>query len=251
MDEFYAHVDKNADYFIDKLRAAVAIPSVSADAEHRPEVVKMGAWIQAEMDRLGVQSQRMDVGKHEVDGQTLDLPPIILGSYRGKTNAGKDNGKKTLLVYGHYDVQPALKEDGWATDPWTLTEDAQGRLYGRGSSDDKGPVLGWLWVIECFQKLNIELPVNLKMCFEGMEESGSEGLDALIEDQADKYFADVDCVCISDNYWLGKTKPCLTHGLRGVSYFKLQVQGPGKDLHSGVFGGTGTYITLVQTHFTL
>lgn len=75
------------------------------------------------------------------------------------------------------------------------------------------------------------------MCFEGMEESGSEGLDELIYQEADKFFKGVDCVCISDNYWLGTTKPCLTYGLRGVSYFHLQIQGPGRDLHSGVFGG--------------
>jgi Cys-Gly metallodipeptidase DUG1 len=73
---------------------------------------------------------------------------------------------------------------------------------------------------------------------EGMEESGSEGLDELIYAQAQKYFKDVDCVCISDNYWLGTKKPCLTYGLRGISYFQLNITGPGKDLHSGVFGGT-------------
>jgi Cys-Gly metallodipeptidase DUG1 len=71
-----------------------------------------------------------------------------------------------------------------------------------------------------------------------MEESGSEGLDDLILAEANKYFADVDAVCISDNYWLGTTKPCLTYGLRGVSYFHLAINGPGRDLHSGVFGGT-------------
>jgi Cys-Gly metallodipeptidase DUG1 len=87
---------------------------------------------------------------------------------------------------------------------------ATGRLYGRGSTDDKGPVLGWLNVIEAHQKANIDLPVNLVMCFEGMEENGSEGLDELIAAEAKKWFKDVDCVCISDNYWLGTTKPCLT-----------------------------------------
>lgn len=91
----------------------------------------------------------------------------------------------------------------------------------------------------------MEFPVNLKMCFEGMEgttiahiESGSEGLDALIYQEAALFFKETDYVCISDNYWLGTTKPCLTYGLRGVSYFHLEVKGPGRDLHSGVFGGT-------------
>jgi Cys-Gly metallodipeptidase DUG1 len=122
-------------------------------------------------------------------------------------------------------------------------------MFGRGSTDDKGPVISWLWVIETFQKLGLEFPVNLKMCFEGMEglkivvhfdvlESGSEGLDELIHAEADKFFKGTDCVCISDNYWLGTSKPCLTYGLRGVSYFHLSVSGPRADLHSGVFGGT-------------
>jgi len=155
----------------------------------------------------------------------------VLGTY------GSDAAKKTVLVYGHYDVQPALLEDGWRTDPWTLTEDANGRMYGRGSTDDKGPVLGWLCVIKAHQDLGLDLPVNLKMCFEGMEESGSEGLDDMIIREADDYFKGTDCVCISDNYWLGKSQPCLTYGLRGVSYFHLTVEGPGQDLHSGVFGG--------------
>jgi Cys-Gly metallodipeptidase DUG1 len=82
------------------------------------------------------------------------------------------------------------------------------------------------------------MPVNLLVCFEGMEESGSEGLDPIIIAEAKGWFADTDVVCISDNYWLGTSKPCLTYGLRGVSYFEMTVAGPAKDLHSGVFGGT-------------
>lgn len=78
------------------------------------------------------------------------------------------------------------------------------------------------------------------MCFEGMEESGSEGLDDLIIKEAKEFFKDTDAVCISDNYWLGTQKPCLTYGLRGVSYYTITVSGPRQDLHSGVFGGTVT-----------
>lgn len=99
-------------------------------------------------------------------------------------------------------------------------------MIGRGATDDKGPVLGWINVVEAHKALGLELPVNIKFCLEGMEESGSEGLDKLIFDEADKYFKDVDAVCISDNYWLGTTKPCLTYGLRGVSYFHLKIKGP-------------------------
>ncbi|KAJ2995038.1 hypothetical protein HDV02_001115 [Globomyces sp. JEL0801] len=225
MDKFSEFVDKHQDDYVKKLAEVVAIPSVSGTVEHRPEVVRMGQWLEKELTRLGATVSMRNVGKQTLEGQVIDLPPVVLAHY------GSDPKKKTVLVYGHYDVQPALLSDGWNTDPFTLVEDDQGRMFGRGSTDDKGPVISWLWVIEIHQKLGIDLPVNLKMCFEG------EGLDDLIRAEADKYFKDVDCVCISDNYWLGTTKPCLTYGLRGVSYFHLAINGPGKDLHSGLFGG--------------
>ncbi|CAG8633289.1 1506_t:CDS:10 [Ambispora leptoticha] len=232
LEKFYNHIDQNQDLYVQRLREAVAIPSVSGDASYRNDVFRMGDWLIGIFEELGINYKAEDIGTHELDGQTLKLPKILLGSY------GNDPNKKTILVYGHYDVQPALKEDGWGTDPWELVEDSQGRLLGRGSSDDKGPIIGWLNTIEAYQKLELEFPVNLKICFEGMEESGSEGIDDLIVREAKGYFKDVDCVTISDNYWLGTTKPCLTYGLRGISYFKLTISGPGRDLHSGVFGGT-------------
>ncbi|CAG8623810.1 9488_t:CDS:10 [Paraglomus occultum] len=231
-EKFFEYVEKNQEQYVQRLREAVAIPSVSSDAAYREHVFKMGEYLGKLCDSLGISYEARDVGTHEMDGKTLQLPPIILGTY------GNDPNKPTILVYGHYDVQPALLEDGWSSDPWVLTEDSNGRLMGRGATDDKGPVLTWFNIIEAHQKLGLELPVNLKMCFEGMEENGSEGLDDLIQQEADKYFKGVDAVCISDNYWLGISKPCLTYGLRGISYFKLTVSGPGKDLHSGVFGGT-------------
>lgn len=148
----------------------------------------------------------------------------------------QDPAKKTVVLYGHLDVQPALKEDGWDTEPFVLTE-KDGKLFGRGSSDDKGPVLGWIHAIEGYQKLGLEVPVNCKFVFEGMEESGSEGLDELLHARK-AWFSDADYVCISDNYWLGTTQPCVTYGLRGICYFGLEIECAAKDLHSGVFGGT-------------
>lgn len=113
-------------------------------------------------------------------------------------------------------------------------------MYGRGSTDDKGPVLGWLNVLQAHKAAGTELPVNLLMCFEGMEEYGSEGLDDFIKQECQKggFFEEADAVCISDNYWLGTQKPCLTYGLRGCNYYSVVVEGPAQDLHSGVFGGT-------------
>jgi Cys-Gly metallodipeptidase DUG1 len=191
----------------------------------------MGQFLASELERLGAVVEQRPLGK-QPGKEHLELPPVILARY------GNDAGKRTILVYGHYDVQPALKEDGWATDPFELTIDDRGRMYGRGSTDDKGPVLGWLNVIEAHRAAGIEFPVNLLCCFEGMEEYGSEGLDDLIQAEASGFFRDADAVCISDNYWLSTDQPCLTYGLRGCLYYALTVSGPGQDLHSGAFGGT-------------
>ncbi|KAM0791401.1 hypothetical protein ACM66B_005862 [Microbotryomycetes sp. NB124-2] len=229
---FAKWIEDNQDKLIERLAEAVAIPSVSGDAKYRPEVHRMGEWLQKELEKLGVDVRSVPLGPQNLDGQQVELPPVLLGQL------GSDPDKKTILVYGHYDVQPALKSDGWGTEPFELVDDKDtGRLYGRGSSDDKGPILGWLNVIQAHQATGTELPVNLKMCFEGMEESGSDGLEAVVVEESKKLFKDVDAVCISDNYWLGTTSPCLTYGLRGLAYFQVSVSGPGADLHSGVFGG--------------
>ena len=193
----------------------------------------MSEFLVSELQSLGAHVESRPLGL-QPGKKDLQLPPVIVGRH------GSDPSKRTILVYGHYDVQPALKEDGWATEPFTLSVDDQGRMYGRGSTDDKGPVLGWLNAIHAHREAGIPLPVNLLMCFEGMEEYGSEGLDAFIEKEAQApsgFFAGADAVCISDNYWLGTQKPCLTYGLRGCNYYTIAIHGPGQDLHSGLFGG--------------
>merc|ERR1719228_313180 len=165
-------------------------------------------WMGDELKALGASIEYVDLGTQTLpDGQVLKLPPALMGEL------GTDKDKKTLLVYGHLDVQPAAKEDGWDTDPWVLTE-SDGKLYGRGSTDDKGPVLGWIHAPQAYQECGIPQPVNFKFCFEGMEESGSEGLDKMLFDRKDtKFMQEVDYCCI-------------------------EVECASKDLHSGVFGGT-------------
>lgn len=235
LDSYFKTVDNQAEAFIDRLRHAVAIPSVSSEPERRGDVVKMGMFLKEQLEKLGAHMEARPLGK-QPGKENLDLPPAIIGRYPAK----KDDSKRTILVYGHYDVQPANLSDGWNTEPFELSIDSKGRMYGRGSTDDKGPVLGWVNVIESHQKAGVDFPVNLLMCFEGMEEYGSEGLDDFIvaECKPGKFFEDADAVCISDNYWLGTEKPCLTYGLRGCSYYSIEISGPGQDLHSGVFGGT-------------
>jgi len=233
MQTLFKKIDDNKEKYIQNLSKAVAIKSVSAWPETRDEIGKMMKWMGDELKGLGSDIEYVDIGSQTLpDGTVLKLPPVLMGEL------GTDPAKKTLLVYGHLDVQPAAVSDGWDTEPFVLTE-KDGKLYGRGSTDDKGPVLGWIHTLQAYQECGIELPVNFKFCFEGMEESGSEGLDVMLMARKDtKFMKEVDYVCISDNYWLGKKKPCVTYGLRGVCYFFIEIQGSAKDLHSGVFGGT-------------
>lgn len=233
LTKIFSYIDDHEEDFIELLRQAVAIPSVSANRENRDDITKMVHFTKDKLESLnGVHLELVDVGEQEMpEGDKIPLPPVILGYL------GQDPAKKTVCIYGHLDVQPAKMEDGWDTEPFVLTE-IDGKMYGRGSTDDKGPVLSWINVIEAYQKTNNDIPINIKFCFEGMEESGSEGLDELIVSKKDTFFKGVDYVCISDNYWLGKKKPCLTYGLRGICYFFVEVQCASKDLHSGVYGGT-------------
>ncbi|NXA33549.1 CNDP1 dipeptidase, partial [Eudromia elegans] len=157
------------------------------------------------------------------DGQNLLLPPVILAEL------GKDPQKPTVCFYGHVDVQPAKKEDGWKTDPYTLTEINGGylivrNLYGRGATDNKGPVLAWINAVETFRALKLALPVNFRFVIEGMEEAGSLGLEKLLQEESRRFFADVDCFVISDNVWLSKRKPALTYGTRGNACFCVEVK---------------------------
>ncbi|KAL7635432.1 UNVERIFIED_CONTAM: hypothetical protein RMT77_014501 [Armadillidium vulgare] len=232
LKKIFSYVDAHKKDYIATLKEAVAIKSVSAWAESRGDVEKMIQWAKKRLEDLGASCTLNDVGKQTLpDGRQIPLPSVLFGQL------GNDSSKKTVCIYGHLDVQPALKEDGWDTEPFELVE-KDGKLYGRGASDDKGPVIGWIHAVEAYQKTGNDIPVNLKFVFEGMEESGSEGLEELLKSQKDKFLKGTDFVCISDNYWLGKEKPCVTYGLRGVCYYFIEVEGVDKDLHSGVFGGT-------------
>ncbi|CAF0885434.1 unnamed protein product [Brachionus calyciflorus] len=232
LDIFYKHVDSNKQRYIDYLKELVEIPSVSALPEYRHEIFKVVNLVAKKLENLGAKIELVDIGDQNLpDATKLKLPPILFG------NLGSDLSKKTVLIYGHLDVQPANRSDGWDTDPFVLTE-KDGKLYGRGATDDKGPVLDWISAIEAYKELKQDIPINIKFCFEGMEESGSVGLDEELTRQKETFLKDVDYICISDNYWLGKNRPCITYGLRGNCYFFVEIESSSKDLHSGVFGGS-------------
>ncbi|KAK1634036.1 peptidase family M20/M25/M40 [Colletotrichum phormii] len=226
---FYAKVDELESVFIDRLGDAIKIPSISAYADSRKDVFAMSEWVATKLKAVGVDVTLKDLGKQE--GTDLDLPPLVLGRY------GSDPEKPTVLVYSHYDVQPASIEDGWKHEPFVMTVEEDGKICGRGTSDDKGPLIGWINMIEAFQKVDVDVPANLVFCFEGMEETASFGLRQGLEDEADKYFKDVDVVCITDVVWVSDEQISVPQGLRGIIFYLVTITGAKVDAHSGGFGG--------------
>ncbi len=160
-DSFFDHVDKNKSTYITRLGEAVAIPSISSNLDvHLPDIQRMVDYTKAHIERL---NGKATVYPNPASTKERPLPPILLGEFSSKSEASSlsssstpssssSKDKKTVCIYGHLDVQPAAKEDGWNTEPFVLTE-RNGKLFGRGSTDDKGPALGWLWTIEAYQNL--------------------------------------------------------------------------------------------------
>lgn len=212
----------NADRFRDELFELLRIPSVSTTPELAREVRRAAEWLVANMKQIGF--------PHAEVVQTAGHP-IVYGEW---LTAGAD--KPTVLVYGHYDVQPAEREkDGWHTDPFE-PQIIEGKIYARGSTDDKGPVIAHLKAIESLVQTNGALPVNLKVIFEGEEEVSSLHLGEFVAKYKERLKADA-CL-ISDTAIYAPDQPSITYALRGLAYMELHVQGPATDLHSGGFGGT-------------
>nr|XP_025956511.1 beta-Ala-His dipeptidase isoform X1 [Dromaius novaehollandiae]XP_025956512.1 beta-Ala-His dipeptidase isoform X1 [Dromaius novaehollandiae] len=229
--EIFQYIDLHQNVLVENLEEWVAVESDSVQPGLRKEVIRMMALVANRLKVLGATVNSVNLGSHQLpDGQNLPLPPVILAEL------GKDPQKPTVCFYGHVDVQPAKKDDGWKTDPYTLTE-INGNLYGRGATDNKGPVLAWIYAVETFKALKLAMPVNFKFVIEGMEEAGSLGLEELLEEEKRCFFADVDYIVISDNVWLSNRKPALTYGTRGNACFFVEVESGDKDLHSGTFGG--------------
>nr|KAF6470983.1 carnosine dipeptidase 1 [Molossus molossus] len=219
--------------FSQRLREWVAIESDSVQPvpRLRQELFRMMALAAEELRGLGASVSLVGSGSQQLpDGQTLPIPPIILAEL------GDEPEKPTVCFYGHLDVQPAAQANGWLTDPYTLTE-VDGKLYGRGATDNKGPVLAWMNAVGTFRALEEDLPVNIKFILEGMEEAGSVALKELVAREKDGFFSSVDCIVISDNLWVSQRRPALIYGTRGNSYFMVEVRCRDQDFHSGTFGG--------------
>jgi acetylornithine deacetylase/succinyl-diaminopimelate desuccinylase-like protein len=214
------YVNAHADEHLNQLIELVSIPSISTLREHKPDVRRAAQWVADHMVTIGLEDVRIFFTKGH---------PVVFGQW---TKAGPT--APTLLVYGHYDVQPVDPLDEWRTDPFKPTIH-NGNLYGRGTSDDKGQFFVHLKSTEAYLKTGGGLPVNIKFLIEGEEEVGSQHLSDFITEHRERLAADVGLV--SDTHILGPDQPSILYGLRGIAYAEVEVTGPDHDLHSGAFGG--------------
>lgn len=219
-DQARQYSRKHAERFQHELFELLRIPSVGADPAYAGDVRRTAEWLAAHLHALGLESARV----METAGQ-----PVVYAEWLG---AGAD--KPTVLVYGHYDVVPAVMEDGWDTPPFEPVE-KDGKVYARGATDDKGQLFIHIKALEAYLEASGGAPVNVKILLEGEEEISSPNLTPFIKANLDLLKADV-CV-ISDSSMRIIEEPAITHSLRGMCYFEIEVEGPREDLHSGFWGG--------------
>ncbi|MBS1680809.1 MAG: dipeptidase [Bacteroidetes bacterium] len=212
------YIQTHQQRFLDELFDLLRIPSVSADSRHKNDVRKAAEYIVAKLNAAG--ADRVELC--ETKGH-----PIVFGKKI------VDQSLPTVLVYGHYDVQPPDPLDLWSSPPFEpVIKD--GKIFARGSCDDKGQVYMHIKAFEAMMKLN-QLSCNIKFMIEGEEEVGSDNLGTFVKENKDKLKADV--ILISDTAMISLEHPSITVGLRGLSYLEVEVTGPNRDLHSGVYGG--------------
>lgn len=216
---FQTYLQEQRDKHLEELFELLSIASISALPDHNEDTHRAAEWFVASLRNLGMDNVELYPTKGH---------PIVYGEWL------KATGKPTVLIYGHYDVQPVDPLHLWDTPPFepAIREES---IYARGASDDKGQTFMHLKALEAILKTTGNLPFNFKICIEGEEEVGSPNLPAFIEEKKDMLAADV--IVISDTSMIEEDKPTICYGLRGMCGFQLDVKGPRRDLHSGLYGG--------------
>jgi acetylornithine deacetylase/succinyl-diaminopimelate desuccinylase-like protein len=214
-----AYARTHRERFVSELKDLLAIPSISTLSEHKADMQRAAEWVTRQLVNLGFKNCAVlpTAGHPVAYGESLNAP-----------------GKPTVLVYGHYDVQPVDPLNEWISPPFEATVRGD-NLYARGASDMKGQVIAVLKAIESLVR-NEGLRVNLKVLIEGEEEIGSPSLGAFIAQNKEKLKCDIALNC--DSGIARPDLPTIVYGLRGLAYFEIWVYGPAQDLHSGVFGGS-------------
>ncbi len=220
MANYIDFIESNQDRHLAELIEFLKIPSISSDSEYNTDMKRCSEWLCSNMQKIGISKSRII----PTDGH-----PIVYGEW---LEAGHD--KPTVLIYGHYDVQPVDPVELWDSPPFEPSI-KDGKIFARGSADDKGQVFTHIKAIESHLKTNGKLPCNVKLLIEGEEEAGSSHLEDFI--LANKEMLKCDVVLISDTEWFAEGMPTICYGLRGISFFEITLTGPNRDLHSGSFGG--------------
>lgn len=220
MDKILQYIETNKSRYIAELRELIAIPSISTNPENKADVLRCADWVSKHLRMIGMQNVQV----FPTEGHPIVYADSLFAP-----------GKPTILLYGHYDVQPVDPVELWTSPPFELTERGE-NLYARGSADDKGQVFIHLKSIEAYLKNLGSLPINLKLIIEGEEEIGSEHLDPFVREHKELLRADL--ALISDTSMFARGVPSVCYGLRGVSYLQIELTGPRRDLHSGSFGGS-------------
>jgi acetylornithine deacetylase/succinyl-diaminopimelate desuccinylase-like protein len=219
MNQVIRFVEDNHKHTLAELKELLAIPSISTHAEHKADMQRCAEWLRRHLDGLGM--ERAEI-------LTNEGHPAVYGEWLGAP------GRPTLLLYGHYDVQPVDPVELWTSPPFEATV-RDGKLYGRGAADDKGQFFIHLKAVEAYLRTDGRLPVNLKIILEGEEEVGGAHLPALLEEQRELLAADL--AVISDTPFFAPGVPSLCTGMRGIAQMEIEVEGPNRDLHSGSYGG--------------
>ena len=214
-----AYLEPRREERLERLKAFLRIPSISALPQHAPDVRRAAEWLADEMRAAGIQNVEVS----ETSGH-----PMVYGDWLHAA------GAPTVVVYGHYDVQPVDPLDEWHTEPFEPVVDGH-RLIGRGAADDKGQIHAHVSAAAALLATRDSLPVNVKYVFEGEEESGSAHLDAWLTEHRDRL--DADAAIISDTGFFEGNVPAITLSLRGMTYAQIDVRLAGGDLHSGSYGG--------------
>lgn len=218
MQVWNEYLSQNKQRFLDELLELLRIPSVSADSKYKTDVARCAD---------AVKKSLLDAGCDTAEICATAGHPIVYGEKL------IDPAKPTVLVYGHYDVQPADPLELWHSGPFEPVIKDE-KIYARGACDDKGQMFMHVKALEVMVKTNT-LPCNIKFMIEGEEEVGSSNLGKFLEDNKEKLKADI--VLVSDTSMISMEHPSLETGLRGLAYMEVEVVGPNRDLHSGVYGG--------------
>jgi len=220
MQAVIEYLRQNQSRFVDQLLEYVRFPSVSAQPQHKQDLMACAEWVASHCRSLGLEARLCPTEGH----------PIVLAK-----TPNFDNKKPTYLVYGHYDVQPPEPFELWKSPPFEPRIEGTS-LFGRGASDNKGQNLAHLKAVEAYLRTGTELPCNITFVIEGEEEVGSKSLGAFLK--ANRTELACEAVVISDTGMPSKQMPALTCSLRGIAAFEVTLHGPNRDLHSGIFGGT-------------